>query len=280
MGEEELQQAWILRKLLHDMDDIAAIEFMVDKLKDTKTNDEFFSSMKSRSIELTADIVSITGEPVQQIELRLRDAASWQFTAGQYLEIIHPNGTSIPLSIASSPAQLPMLSVHYRSTQGATEAEAFDELLKDTTTLTIRGPAGDVVVDAQEKLPLLLISGGTGAAQALSIITDSALQSSKRPITLAACADHERDLYFRDYLDTLGAGWLETVYLVDPNRTADNAGLRWLVEHAGEHQQGRTIICGSPQFVYAVEDALAAAGITLKLESDVYAYAPRDRQGD
>ena len=46
MGEEELQRVWILRKLLHDMDDIAAIEFMSDKLKDTKTNDEFFSSMK------------------------------------------------------------------------------------------------------------------------------------------------------------------------------------------------------------------------------------------
>ena len=37
---------WILRKLLHDMDDIAAIEFMVDKLKETKTNDEFFGSMR------------------------------------------------------------------------------------------------------------------------------------------------------------------------------------------------------------------------------------------
>ena len=35
MSEEELQRVWILRKLLHDMDDIAAIEFMSDKLKDT-----------------------------------------------------------------------------------------------------------------------------------------------------------------------------------------------------------------------------------------------------
>ena len=46
MSEEELQRVWILRKLLHDMDDIAAIEFIIDKLKDTKTNDEFFSSMR------------------------------------------------------------------------------------------------------------------------------------------------------------------------------------------------------------------------------------------
>ncbi len=48
MGEEELARVWILRKLLHAMDDIAAIEFMVDKLKDTKTNAEFFASMRGR----------------------------------------------------------------------------------------------------------------------------------------------------------------------------------------------------------------------------------------
>ena len=48
MSEEELQRVWILRKLLHDMDDLAAIEFMIDKLKDTKTNDEFFNSMRGK----------------------------------------------------------------------------------------------------------------------------------------------------------------------------------------------------------------------------------------
>jgi transcription termination factor Rho len=46
MSEEELQRVWILRKLLHEMDDVNAIEFMLDKLKDTKTNEEFFASMK------------------------------------------------------------------------------------------------------------------------------------------------------------------------------------------------------------------------------------------
>jgi len=48
MTEEELQRVWILRKLLHEMDDVAAIEFLIDKLRTTKTNDEFFSSMRGR----------------------------------------------------------------------------------------------------------------------------------------------------------------------------------------------------------------------------------------
>ncbi|MBU3068508.1 transcription termination factor Rho [Aestuariicella sp. G3-2] len=48
MREDELQRVWILRKLLHDMEDVAATEFLVDKLKDYKSNEEFFLSMKRK----------------------------------------------------------------------------------------------------------------------------------------------------------------------------------------------------------------------------------------
>ena len=41
-----LQKIWILRKLLYPMDEIEATEFLLDKLKSTKNNDEFFDSMK------------------------------------------------------------------------------------------------------------------------------------------------------------------------------------------------------------------------------------------
>ena len=43
---ELLQKIWILRKLLHGMDEIGAMEFLLDKMKNTKSNDEFFASMK------------------------------------------------------------------------------------------------------------------------------------------------------------------------------------------------------------------------------------------
>ena len=46
MKPDELQKMWILRKILHPMDELAAMEFLYDKLKVTKTNDEFFQSMK------------------------------------------------------------------------------------------------------------------------------------------------------------------------------------------------------------------------------------------
>ena len=42
----DLQKVWILRKLLAPMEEVAAIEFLIDRLKATKTNSKFFDAMK------------------------------------------------------------------------------------------------------------------------------------------------------------------------------------------------------------------------------------------
>ncbi len=46
MEPAELQKFWVLRKFIHSMDEIAAMEFLLGKLQATKTNDEFFEAMK------------------------------------------------------------------------------------------------------------------------------------------------------------------------------------------------------------------------------------------
>ncbi len=48
ISDDELKKVWILRKLLHPMEEISAIEFLLDKMKETKTNEEFFEMMKRR----------------------------------------------------------------------------------------------------------------------------------------------------------------------------------------------------------------------------------------
>ena len=45
-AQDELQKMWILRKIVHPMGEIDAMEFLIDKLALTKTNDEFFDAMK------------------------------------------------------------------------------------------------------------------------------------------------------------------------------------------------------------------------------------------
>jgi transcription termination factor Rho len=49
MKPEILQKVWILRRLLHDMDELQAMEFLLDKMKQTKNNGEFFDMMRKGS---------------------------------------------------------------------------------------------------------------------------------------------------------------------------------------------------------------------------------------
>jgi transcription termination factor Rho len=46
--KDELQKMWILRKLLHPMESITAMEFLLERLKATKSNAQFFDAMKKR----------------------------------------------------------------------------------------------------------------------------------------------------------------------------------------------------------------------------------------
>jgi transcription termination factor Rho len=46
IGAEELQKVWILRKFLHAMDEIEAMEFVLGRMQSSKTNLEFFDQMK------------------------------------------------------------------------------------------------------------------------------------------------------------------------------------------------------------------------------------------
>ena len=44
--QDELQKMWILRKIVHEMSEIDAMEFLISKLSMTKTNNEFFDAMR------------------------------------------------------------------------------------------------------------------------------------------------------------------------------------------------------------------------------------------
>lgn len=208
--------------------------------------------------------------PVQILTLELQDP--FEFEAGQYLSVLHPDGTAIPLSIASPPEQLPSLILHYRSTPGLAEAARMDELIV-AERLTLDGPAGDVKLTLKDDRPLLLVAGGTGISQALSL---AQAQTSRHPATrvqMLACADAPADLYFRDLLPS--APGFSAKLIADPNRDESNAGLTWLANCA-PRPDTRIVISGSPAFVYAATDTLIGAGLTkAQLESDVYAWAPR-----
>ncbi len=210
--------------------------------------------------------------PVQLLTVLLE--SPFEFAAGQYLSVMHPDGTSIPLSIASPPERLPELQLHYRSTPGLVEATRMDELLR-SGQLALEGGAGEVTLRPDDDRPLLLVAGGTGISQALCLALAQSTRHPATPVQLLACADADEDFYFRDMLPNGSKFAAELI--ADANRDGSNAGLRWLTSNAtGLSADTRVVISGSPGFVYAATDTLTSVGVSeARLESDVYAWAPR-----
>jgi CDP-4-dehydro-6-deoxyglucose reductase len=199
--------------------------------------------------------------------------ASFRFHAGQYLNIVHPGGVRIPMSIASAPERLPELELHYRPLPGAPEAALMNELLDADNELSIEGPLGDVHVAGPLDDDLLLIAGGSGISQCRAILEHLRHTEHTRDVTLVWSVT-QRDHLYADADLGLFAPWLKYEPVVDSPQ-APSAVLRWLRTHPLP-TSGRVIVSGSPGFVYAVADAmneLGASGVTV--ESDVFSYAPR-----
>ena len=193
------------------------------------------------------------------------------FSAGQYLVARHPDGTEIPLTIASSPHSLPLLELHYRSTPGDPLAQAFDELLQQQR-ISFSAPQGHV--HRPETGHLLIVVGGTGASTAFCLGRYRADIDCKDLTTILWCADTDEDLYETQGLSELANTSLTTV--VDKHRDDTNDGLRWLTNNADPKQHRTVVLAGSPGFVYAATDALLALDFSQnQLSSDVYDYAPR-----
>ena len=216
---------------------------------------------------------SLAAEPPVQI-LTLELEGPFTFEAGQYLSVLHPDGTAIPLSIASPPEQLPTLILHYRSTPGLPEAERMDELLQ-SNRLKLDGGAGDIRLLTEDDRPLLLVAGGTGISQALCLAQAQTSRHPTTPVQMLACANTRADLYFRDLLPSVRSFSAELI--ADARRDESNAGLQWLADCAPHlAERTRVVISGSPPFVYAATDTLVASGIAqAQLASDVYAWSPR-----
>ena len=165
-----------------------------------------------------------------------------------------------------------------------------DALLEFRNDLDIAGPSGSIRLEAPLPGPLVIVSGGTGGAQAWSLIDTLTKAPPDWPMGFLWCADDEPSLYLGDELQAMRLPWLHFEFVVDASRSADNRSMARLRELApgfssllgpiagngNDIPKPQLLLAGSPGFVYAATDVLLSAGVqTEQMRSDVYGYAPR-----
>lgn len=143
---------------------------------------------------------------VVRLFLQLPKSQRLQFLAGQYIDILLPEGRRRSFSIASAPQNEEALELHIRHVDGGSfTGFVFDEL-QEKGILRLEGPLGTFFIrNDQSERPLIMMGGGTGFAPLKSMIEDMLHGKHHRSIHLYWGAANRAELY----LDELAARWAD-----------------------------------------------------------------------
>ena len=150
---------------------------------------------------------AILSHDVMAVFLRLPAAESFEFQAGQYLDVILSGGRRRSFSIASPPHDSRLLELHVRKVAGGEFTESLFGAEAARTLLTIEGPLGQFtyrppLADSDKASPIVMIGGGTGLAPLYSMLRYVVETGSARDMRLYWGVRSERDLYAHaDLLD-------------------------------------------------------------------------------
>jgi CDP-4-dehydro-6-deoxyglucose reductase, E3 len=215
---------------------------------------------------------------VLRLQLRLPLAESFEFQAGQYIDVLLPGGRRRSFSIASAPQGHRLLELHVRHVPGGAFTEALFAEAGQKRLLNIEGPLGRFVYRASPA-PMLLIAGGTGLAPLSSIIRHVLQAGEHRRMRLFWGCRAQRDLYedaqLRDWLrDGVLDAYVPVLSEPDPDWRGERgwvheAALR-VVQDLPEHD---VYAAGPPAMIAAVRQEFGARGAQ-RLYFDSFDYAP------
>lgn len=216
-------------------------------------------------------------------QVLLDTGGALDFKAGQYLEVVH-NDKRFPFSIASAPAQLPVVELHVRPTPNSADSDEFEALLDQADHLNIDAPKGKCYLESAPDMPLVMLAAATGVTQMKSMIEHLLPKGLPQPTYLYWGVLSDQDLY----LTELCQQWQQTdpnfhfvPVVSEPATSPDWQGRTGLVGEAvladfDDLSNLRVITGGSPGMVYATLDMFVEQGFPQgNMQSDVFDYAPR-----
>ena len=142
---------------------------------------------------------------VMRVLLQLPASDPLQYRAGQYIEIMFPDGTHRSYSMAGAPHTLmqggtPMVELHIRHMPGGKFTEHVFGAMKEKEILRIQGPYGSFWLQEDSAKPIVLLAAGTGFAPIKAIIEHLQFLGSARPVALYWGGRRPADLYMDEWV--------------------------------------------------------------------------------
>lgn len=237
-----------------------------------------------------ADVEQLSSDVFRvRLHLPVTGRQATEFSAGQYLEILLPDGRRAPFSIGSAPDMSSDIELHIRRMPEGEMSIAIMDHLQNNPTVEIELPKGDCCLEAGQlsaDTTIVLAAASTGFSQIKSIAEHLLANQVSNPIHIYWGARVEDDFY----LAGLPQQWAMEhanvhahLIVSEPEHSPDWSGRTGLLPEAvvADFEQFDNVeifTSGSPGMVYALLDACEAKGFDeAHMHSDVFAYAPRSK---
>jgi len=150
-----------------------------------------------------------TSPDVIQLQLQLPASESFQYRAGQYLDVLLRDGARRSYSMANAPHTGPTLELHIRHMPGGRFTDLVFGSMKERDIVRIEGPMGSFFLREDSDKPVVLLASGTGFAPIKALIEHMQERQITRPATLFWGGRRPHDLYMN--------AWVRAQCAVMPN---------------------------------------------------------------
>ena len=225
---------------------------------------------------------------VMRVGLALDDGGALRFHAGQYINILLPDGEKRSFSFATAPHAAAEIELHVRLVPGGRFTPRVFEGMKVGDTLRFEGPLGAFTLREDSAKPILFVAGSTGFAPVKSMLEHVFQTGLARRAVLYWGVRSRRDLYLGDLAESWArkhANFRFVPVLSEPLPEDGWTGRTGLVHEAiladypdlSGHQ---VYACGSVRMVEAAHPAFVEHGIASDdCFSDAFRLAPQKPVG-
>jgi CDP-4-dehydro-6-deoxyglucose reductase len=236
-----------------------------------------------KSLPCRVDRMQLLTADVMALFLRMPAVEPLVFQAGQYVDVMLPDGRRRSFSIATPPHDNALIELHVRRVAGGEFTERVFTTMKPKTLLRIEGPIGQFIYREDPERSAIMVAGGTGFAPLKSMLRHALEHGSKRSFHFYWGARRPADLYEHALIEEWTRRYPDFEYR--PVLSHSEAADRWQGRTGWVHEAvlaeekslaGATVYAsGPPAMVEAIRHDFPKAGLALdELHFDSFDYAP------
>lgn len=212
---------------------------------------------------------SILSHDVVALWLKMPPTESLNFRAGQYIDILLPDGRHRSFSIANAPSSEEVIELHIRHVEDGDFTGYCYYDLEEKAILRVEGPLGSFFLREDSQRPIIFMAGGTGFAPIKSIIEYALEKNIQRDMYLYWGARTEADLYHHQLARSWAINNEHIRYvpvLSDPEAKSGWSGRTGYVHQAiiddfDDLSEFEVYAGGPPAMVYAGKDVFHEKGL-------------------